>query len=297
MGVGVGVAVAGVVTGAGTVAVAVAVAVLRTPRSTMDANMDEPARSWHDGAVRSRLVSVVLTVVLCACGDGSVGSGRGDAGPADGGGASDAGALADSGAAHDSGSLDAAGAGDAGDDAGASADLCTPVAGSLVDGTFESGMDGLAPAGWQVRDPGAPDRCTGSGAPSEHVYLTDAPPGCGGHALAIDARGEWDCYAVQFFTDYSTIEPGRTYRVSAVVRSERQDNPAAWFTVGVQWLNGSDGVFGDEKNPMTAELDYDWKLLAFDLVAPADARRAVVWLTAHYPGLVAYDNVSIAPLP
>ncbi len=173
---------------------------------------------------------------------------------------------------------------DAGVDLGA-ADVCAAAAGSLVPGELDS-LDGLVPPGWQVRDPGAPDRC---GDPSEHVYVTDGP--CGS-AIAIDARGEWDCYAIQAFTDYSTIEPGATYRLSFAARSEGQDNPAGWWMIGVQWLDGADGVFGNEQNPAQSPLDFEWTRIDWDLVAPANARRAVVWLTAHYPGRVDFDALS-----
>ena len=171
-------------------------------------------------------------------------------------------------------------------------DLCSMEPGNLIPGGFEEGMVGLAPRGWQVRDPGAPGRC---GSPEQHVYLTSPPPGCAGQALAIDARGQWDCYAVQTFTDYDTIIGGQTYRVTATVRSEGQNNPASWFIIGVQWLDGSDRVFGDEKNPRPSEVNFDWTSSSWELVAPQEARRAVVWLTAHYPGLVVYDNVSLTP--
>jgi hypothetical protein len=177
-------------------------------------------------------------------------------------------------------------------DAFATADLCTAPSGSLIDGSFEGGLDGMVPrGGWQLRDPGY-----AAGCPGGHLAMVPAPPGCSGQALLVDARGSWDCYAIQAFTDYGTIEGGRTYRVSAVVRSEAQDNPAAWFVLGVQWLDGADRVFGDEKNPRPADVNYDWSRLEWDLVAPADARRAVVWLSAHYPGRVTYDQVSIRAL-
>jgi hypothetical protein len=175
-------------------------------------------------------------------------------------------------------------------------DFCAPPAGNiLAHGEFEEGMSGLAPAGWEVRNPDMPGSCPGS--PDSHVYLGSAPPGCSGHSLVIDAGGTWDCYAIQTVSGYFTIEAGRTYRVSAVVRSTGNSvNPAAWFLVGVQWVNAGDGFFGDEKNPRTssaAENDFDWKLLIFDLVAPPEATRILVWLSAHYPGRVEYDNVSV----
>lgn len=188
--------------------------------------------------------------------------------------------------------LDAPDAPLASPDAFVTSDLCAAPSGSLIDGTFEGGLDGMVPrGGWQVRDPGYAAGCGG-----DHLSMVAAPPGCPGQALLLDARGSWDCYAIQAFADYGTIEGGRTYRISAVVRSEAQDNPAAWFVVGLQWLDGSDRVFGDEKNPRPADVNYDWTRIEWDLVAPADARRAVIWLSAHYPGRVTYDQVSIRAL-
>lgn len=220
-----------------------------------------------------------MGMLLAACGDDGLAAGR-DGGTRDGGTRD---ASADLGTdVGDAGSIDS------GRDAGSSG-LCEAAPGSLIPGELDA-LDGLAPPGWQVRDPAAPGRC---GDASEHVYLTDGPCGT---ALAIDARGEWDCYAVQAFTDYSTIEPGATYRLSFAARSEGQDNPAGWFMIGVQWLDGSDGVFGNEQNPEQSPLDFGWKRIDWDLVAPAEARRAVVWLTAHYPGRVDFDALSLTRL-
>lgn len=183
----------------------------------------------------------------------------------------------------------------ASDDAGTPMDAgvgdpCTPPAFSLIEGTFETGFDGLAPRGWQVRDPAAPGRC---GDAASHVFLTAPPPGCAGNALAVDARGTWDCYAIQVYTDYDTIRGGRTYRVSAMARSVGRDNPGGWFFLGLSWLDGADRVFGDERNPRIEPLDFDWRRVEFDVVAPSEARRAVVWLTAHYEGRMDFDQVSI----
>lgn len=169
-------------------------------------------------------------------------------------------------------------------------DLCAWPAASLIDGRFDDGLDGLTPPGWQVRDPDAPGRC---GDPREHVYAIDAPPGCGGRALAVDARGEWDCYAIQAFTDYDTIRGGRTYRLRATVRSIGRENPGGWFFLGLSWLDGDDRVFGDERNPRVEPLDFDWRRVELDVVAPPEARRAVVWLTAHYDGRVDFDSVAL----
>jgi len=181
-------------------------------------------------------------------------------------------------------------------------DLCSPLPGNiLAHTTFEEGMNGLAPTFWQVRDPSLPNgACLNSGTPDQHVFLTSAAPGCSGNALAVDARGQWDCYAVQLFSDYNTIQEGATYRISAAARSQGNTiNPAAWFHIGAQWLDGNDAVFGDVKNPKPASgdlNDYDWKVLWWDVVAPPGAKRIVVWLSGHYPGRVDFDNVSVVKL-
>jgi hypothetical protein len=195
---------------------------------------------------------------------------------------------------------------DAGSDAPVE-DLCAPSAGDLLGhGTFEEGMDGLAPAFWQVRSPDMPyGTCLSSGPPESHVFLIDAPAGCGGKAIAVDAKGQWDCYAVQRFSDYDTIVGGATYRIRAAIRSQGNapmgdicpECSAAWFHVGAQWLDGNDAVFGDEKNPKppTPDLnDHDWQVVSWDVVAPASAKRIVVWLSAHYPGRVDIDNVTVS---
>jgi hypothetical protein len=220
---------------------------------------------------------------------------------------SSSGAAGAGGAAGGGGAAGAGGAGQGG--AGGSAPaLCEPVAGDVLgSGDFEAGMDGLAPTDWQVRNPVLPEGdCLASGSPGEHVFLEPSP--CGGSAVALDARGQWDCYAIQRFSEYGTIEGGATYRISVVARSQGNapdgnycpECVAAWFHVGAQWLDANDAVFGDEKNPhpaTAAENDYDWKVLAWELPAPTEARRMVVWLTAHYPGRVDYDRVTVTKLP
>lgn len=274
-----------------------------------------------------RLISTCsLIAFFCfGCGDsqdggGSMHNSRPDASSGDGsGGASGTGGEAGLDSEANDGSVDGSAAGegdvavdmavDVAVDAGGpdgtvpegGIDLCAPPAGNLfAHGTFEEGMSGEAPVGWEVRNPAQPGNCAGSGTPAEHLFLTAAPPGCGGNALAIDGRGEWDCYAIQRVSDYNSIEGGATYRISAVVRSEgNAANPAAWFTLGIQWLDGSDAFFDDVKNPKPndpADNDYDWKVMSFDIVAPANARRILVWLSAHYPGRVDYDNVSVVKL-
>ena len=169
---------------------------------------------------------------------------------------------------------------------------CGSPPGDLIDGRFEDGLAGDVPPTWQIRSPSTAAACGGG-----HLAIVAGEPRCGGSALAIDAMGSWDCTAIQSFTDYSTVTPGRTYRISAHVRAERQDNPAAWFVIGLQWLDASDAVFGDEKNPRLVDVNYDFTDLSWDLVAPPNAHRAVIWLSGHYPGRVTYDDVSFSPVP
>ena len=144
-----------------------------------------------------------------------------------------------------------------------------------------------------------PDQCKSSGRPGEHVFITTVRRAAGAMRSPSTPR-TWDCYAVQRVSDYNSIVGGATYRISASVRSQGNSvNPAAWFVVGVQWLDGNDAFFGDEKNPKTAsaaENDYDWKVLQWELTAPANAKRILVWLSGHYPGRVDIDNVSVVKL-
>jgi hypothetical protein len=240
-------------------------------------------------------------------GDGGAAGARSSATGGSGATTSSSGAAGAGGAVGTGGAAGHGGAAQGG--AGGSAPaLCEPVANDLLgSGDFEAGMAGLAPADWQVRNPVLPEGdCLASGTPGEHLFLESSP--CGGSAVGLDARGQWDCYAIQRFSDYDTIEGGASYRISVVARSQGNapngntcpECVGAWFHVGAQWLDANDAVFGDEKNPhpaTPAENDYDWKVLTWDLPAPADARRIVVWLTAHFPGRVDYDRVTVTKLP
>ncbi len=245
----------------------------------------------------------LLALLALGCGGsddsgaGGAAGGGGSGGIASGGGGSPSGGSA--GVPTGGGGTAGGGAGASG--AGGGASLCGTAPGNFfAHGTFEEGMDGLAPVGWEVRDTNAPGSCAGSGSASEHVFFTSPAPGCAGNALAVDARGQWDCYAIQRVTDYGSIEGGATYRVRVAVRSKGNAvNPAAWFVIGAQWLDGSDAFFGDEKNPKSAsadENDFDWKILSFDLVAPANAKRMLIWLSAHYPGRVDFDDLGVEKL-
>ena len=172
--------------------------------------------------------------------------------------------------------------------------LCAPAGNIIEPGSLDGGMSGAAPVGWEVRSPGKDQECAGSGP---HVFASAAAPGCEGGGITIDAKGAWDCYAVQTVSGYNTIEGGATYVIRAAARSEGNAvNPAAWFILGVQWLDGNDAFFGDEKNPKpadSADNDFEWKVIEWEVQAPANARRILVWMTAHHPGRVDYDHVAV----
>lgn len=188
------------------------------------------------------------------------------------------------------------GSGSSGDtgDTGGTPSLCEPAGNLIEHGSLDEGMNGAAPAGWEVRSPGKDQECAGN---DPHVFASAAAPGCGGGGITVDANDAWDCYAVQTVSPYNSIEGGATYVIRATVRSSGNAvNPAAWFVLGVQWLDGNDAFFGDEKNPKpaaAADNDFDWKVLEWEVQAPPEARRILVWMTAHYPGQVEYDHVAV----
>lgn len=204
--------------------------------------------------------------------------------------------LADA-ARPDTSSPDTSTAADAGAPDAAAASLCVPGSNLIPAGALDDGMVGEAPAGWEVRAPGQPAACAGSAPASGHVYASSPAPGCSGGAITIDANGAWDCYAVQKVSDYNSIEGGARYRIRTVARaSGNLDWDTAYFVLGVQWLDASDAFFGDEKNPRpvpATATNFDWKVIEWELVAPADARRILVWMTGHYPGKVEYDHVAV----
>ncbi|HRI09153.1 MAG TPA: hypothetical protein PKW35_15130, partial [Nannocystaceae bacterium] len=225
-----------------------------------------------------------------AASDGSEGSSTrgGGSGETSSGGASSEGTSGSTGGSGSSGDT-----GDTGD-TGGTPSLCEPAGNLIEHGSLDEGMNGAAPAGWEVRSPGKDQECAGN---DPHVFASAAAPGCGGGGITVDANDAWDCYAVQTVSPYNSIEGGATYVIRATVRSSGNAvNPAAWFVLGVQWLDGNDAFFGDEKNPKpaaAADNDFDWKVLEWEVQAPPEARRILVWMTAHYPGQVEYDHVAV----
>jgi len=82
------------------------------------------------------------------------------------------------------------------------------------------------------------------------------------------------------------------------VRSEGNDNPASWYVIGIWWMHDDVRVSGESevKNPEQETTIYDWRLIEFEAVAPVDANRAAVFLTAHYHGIVWYDDIVLCAL-
>ncbi|MBI3204361.1 MAG: hypothetical protein HYZ29_22685 [Myxococcales bacterium] len=47
---------------------------------------------------------------------------------------------------------------------------------------------------------------------------------------------------------------------------------------------------------LAASVALGWKVIQWDVVAPQNAKRILVWLSAHYPGRADIDNVSVVNL-
>ena len=95
---------------------------------------------------------------------------------------------------------------------------------------------------------------------------------------------------------YNSITPGKTYRVSAWVRTQNVGNPAGWYVFGIWWFNGADAYLSDVKMPQQETLNYDWREISYTVVAPAGAARVVAVLTRHTDGDAWYDDVSISEI-
>jgi hypothetical protein len=97
---------------------------------------------------------------------------------------------------------------------------------------------------------------------------------------------------VRQVTNYNSITPGKTYRISAWVRAANVQNPAGWYVFGV-WVFNNDSWAGDSKMPQQETLNYDWREISWTITAPAGINRAAAVLTRHTDGDAWYDDVYI----
>jgi hypothetical protein len=108
----------------------------------------------------------------------------------------------------------------------------------------------------------------------------------------LKANPAWDLGMVRQFTAYNSITPGKTYRISAWIKTANVRNPAGWYVFGA-WVFNNDTYLGDSKMPQQETLNYDWREISWTVVAPTGVNRMAVVLTRHTDGDAWYDDVSV----
>ena len=108
----------------------------------------------------------------------------------------------------------------------------------------------------------------------------------------IDTKGVWDHHPTRQVTGYGSVTPGRTYRLRAWVRSKGNTNPNSYYVIGIWWFY-NDAKLGEKLNAKQPTTSYDWRLLTIEAKAPAKANRLAAFLSAHYHGVVWYDDIEV----
>ena len=154
-----------------------------------------------------------------------------------------------------------------------------PTGHGLTAGNLSSGR------GDKVFDPLA-------GVPLRVVVLDTAYNHSGTTSQVIDTQGVWDHYPIRQVTGYGSVTPGRTYRLRAWVRSKGNTNPNSYYVIGIWWFY-NDGKVGEKLNAKQPTTSYDWRLLTIEAKATAKANRLAAFLSAHYHGVVWYDDIEV----
>lgn len=156
----------------------------------------------------------------------------------------------------------------------------------IVNGGFEEGESAVYPGvgrGWETNDGQAhPEICS----------LDRTIRRSGRRSQKLAAHGEWDRGAVRQVTPYGSVQPGHTYRVTAWIRAEEVENPAGWYLLGLWWFS-NDTWIGEMKMPKQDKLNFDWRRIEFEAVAPPTANRAAILLTRHTDGAAWYDDIEL----
>ncbi|MDM8007324.1 MAG: hypothetical protein QUV05_14385 [Phycisphaerae bacterium] len=122
--------------------------------------------------------------------------------------------------------------------------------------------------------------------------LTTSTRHSGSCSQWLKAHETWDLGMVRQLTPYHSITAGKTYRISGWIKTANVHNPAGWYVFGA-WYFDDDTRIGESKMPQQETLNYDWREIAWTVVAPAEANRIAVLLTRHTDGDVWYDDISV----
>jgi hypothetical protein len=125
--------------------------------------------------------------------------------------------------------------------------------------------------------------------------LTASTRHAGAHSQWLKADPVWDLGMLRQLTAYNSITPGKTYRVSAWIKTANIQNPAGWYVFGV-WFFNNDTYLADSKMPKPEILNYDWREIAWNVVPPPPTNRIGVVLTRHTDGDAWYDDISLTEI-
>ncbi len=123
--------------------------------------------------------------------------------------------------------------------------------------------------------------------------LTTSTRHSGSYSQWLKANSAWDLGMVRQVSPYNSITPGKTYRVSAWIKTANVYNPNGWYVFGIRWMD-DDAPGPVVMMPRQETLNYDWRQITWTVVAPVGVNRISVLLTRHTDGDAWYDDISVS---
>jgi|GEM_PF-2265309 len=114
--------------------------------------------------------------------------------------------------------------------------------------------------------------------------------------MTAPASGEWDVGPIFQTSGYNTVIPGKTYELTAWIKSEGKMWPNEWYVIGLLWLTNDGQPLGEATIPEEdrSPVNYDWKKFTIRAVAPAGADRLRVKLQQHFGhGTTWFDDIRV----
>jgi hypothetical protein len=163
----------------------------------------------------------------------------------------------------------------------------------IQNGNFEQGYSDYFPNVPKYWEPELPQKNYSSVLSLDQSVVWE-----GTYSLRMVApqNGEWDVGPIFQTSDYDTVTPGKTYELTAWIKSEGKEWQNEWCVITMQWMTNDGQPLGEVTIPESerAPANYDWKKFTIRGVAPEGARRLRVKLLQHFGhGKTWFDDIKV----
>jgi hypothetical protein len=163
----------------------------------------------------------------------------------------------------------------------------------IQNGNFEQGYSDYFPNVPKYWEPELPQKNYSSVLSLDQSVVWE-----GTYSLRMVApqNGEWDVGPIFQTSDYDTVTPGKTYELTAWIKSEGKEWQNEWYVITLQWMTNDGQPLGEVTIPDSdrTPVNYDWKKFTIRGVAPEGARRLRVKLLQHFGhGKTWFDDIKV----